>query len=136
MANLVARLVCFTIVCLTLGATTVIPKAQGEVTCGQVVSNLTPCISYVVYGGATVPAQCCNGIKNLFGMAQTKPDRQAVCNCVKNGVRNSGFTYSNFNLNLAANLPKKCGVNIPYQISPNTDCTRYCDSIICSNCFG
>ncbi|KAL5133150.1 Non-specific lipid-transfer protein 3 [Glycine soja] len=109
---------------LALGAT-IIPMAQGEVSCGQVVSNLTPCISYVLYGGATVPAQCCNGIRNLYGMAQTKPDRQAVCNCIKNAVRNSGFTYSHFNLNLAANLPKNCGVNIPYQISPDTDCTSF-----------
>ncbi|KAL2337599.1 hypothetical protein Fmac_012045 [Flemingia macrophylla] len=125
MASLVlTRIASLAIVWLALGAT-MIPKAQGAVTCGQVVNNLTPCISYVVYGGATVPAQCCNGIRNLYGLAQTKPDRQAVCNCIKDSVRNSGFTYSNFNLNLAANLPQKCGVNIPYQISPNTDCSRY-----------
>ncbi|XP_020234096.1 non-specific lipid-transfer protein 1 [Cajanus cajan] len=124
MASLVlTRVVCLAIVWLALGAT-IVPKAQGDVTCGQVVNNLTPCISYVVYGGATVPSQCCNGIKNLYSLAQTKPDRQAVCNCIKGSVRNSGFTYSNFNLNLAAGLPKKCGVNIPYQISPNTDCSR------------
>lgn len=121
MASLSTRIFfIMSLVCLALG-----PMAQGEMTCGQVVSNLTPCISYVVYGGTNVPEQCCNGIRNLYGMAQTKPDRQAVCNCIKNAVRNSGFTYSHFNLNLAANLPKNCGVNIPYQISPDTDCTRY-----------
>ncbi|TKY63629.1 Non-specific lipid-transfer protein 3 [Spatholobus suberectus] len=122
MASMLTRLVCLAIVCLALGAT--IPKTQAEVTCNQVVSNLTPCISYVVYGGAKVPSQCCNGIRNLYNLAPTKPDRQAACNCIKNGVRNSGFTYSKFNLNLAASLPKKCGVNIPYQISPDTDCSR------------
>ncbi|XP_027336855.1 non-specific lipid-transfer protein 1-like [Abrus precatorius] len=122
MASLQIRLVCLAIVCLALGAT--IPKAQGAVTCGQVVNNLTPCISYVVYGGNMVPAQCCSGVKNLNSMARTTPDRQTVCNCIKNAVSNSGFTYTSFNLNLAAGLPRKCGVNIPYQISPNTDCSR------------
>ncbi|KAK7390222.1 hypothetical protein VNO78_25521 [Psophocarpus tetragonolobus] len=122
MASLQESVVSLAILCLVLGATTIIPKAQAQVTCGQVVSNLTPCISYVVYGGATVPGQCCNGIRNLNSMARTKQDRQAVCNCIKNGVRNSGFTYSKYNLNLAASLPKKCRVNIPYQISPDTDC--------------
>jgi len=124
MATMVTRVSFLAIVCLVLGAAT-IPRAQAAVTCGQVVNNLTPCISYVMYGGATVPAQCCNGIRNLYGLAQTKPDRQAVCNCIKNAVSGSGFSYSNFNLNLAASLPKRCGVNIPYQISPNTNCNRY-----------
>lgn len=124
MATLVVvRLICVAIVCLALGASS--PKAQAAVTCGQVVNNLTPCVSYIVYGGNTVPVQCCNGVRNLNGMAQTTPDRRAVCNCIKNAVSSSGFTYSNFNLNLAAGLPKKCGVNIPYQISPNTNCNRY-----------
>ncbi|XP_004506487.1 non-specific lipid-transfer protein 1-like [Cicer arietinum] len=115
---LVSKLVCFAILCLvTFG-----PKAEGAVTCGQVVNNLTSCVSYIMYGGNTVPAQCCNGVRNLNAMAQTTPDRRAVCSCIKNAVSSSGFTYSNTNLNLAASLPRRCGVNIPYQISPNTDC--------------
>ncbi|WVZ17754.1 hypothetical protein V8G54_010736 [Vigna mungo] len=128
MATMTARVSLLAIVCMVLSATT-IPKAEAVVTCGQVVNNLTPCISYVMYGGNPVPEQCCNGIKNLYGLAQTKPDRQAVCNCIKNAVTNSGFIYSPRNLNLAASLPKQCGVNIPYQISPSTNCNRY--SITC-----
>ncbi|CAJ1948408.1 unnamed protein product [Sphenostylis stenocarpa] len=124
MASMVTRVFFLAIVCLALGTTT-IPKAQAAVTCDQVVDNLTPCLSYVMYGGTTVPAQCCNGIRSLYGLAQTTQDRQTVCRCIKNGVSSSGFTYSNYNLNLAASLPKKCRVNIPYQISPNTDCSRY-----------
>ena len=120
----VVRLVCFAIVCLALGAT--IPKAQAAVTCGQVMNNLAPCASYIMSGGSTVPAQCCNGIRTLNSMAQTTPDRQAVCSCIKSAVGSIGLSYGlNDRLNLAAGLPEKCGVNIPYQISPNTDCSRY-----------
>lgn len=124
--SVMVRLGCIAIVCqLAIVAVTTLPNAQAAVTCGQVVNNLTPCVSYIVSGGNTVPVQCCNGVRNQNSMAQTTPDRRTVCNCIKNAVSSSGFTYSNFNLNLAAGLPKKCGVNIPYQISPNTDCNRY-----------
>ncbi|XP_061375451.1 non-specific lipid-transfer protein 1-like [Gastrolobium bilobum] len=116
--SLFVKLLCMAIVCLVLGASS--PKAEA-ITCGQVVNNLTPCITYILNGGI-VPARCCNGVRSLLSQARTTPDRQAVCNCIKNTV--SGMHYSNSNLNLAASLPRKCGVNIPYQISPSTDCSR------------
>ncbi|OIW00904.1 hypothetical protein TanjilG_19845 [Lupinus angustifolius] len=89
-----SKLVFLAIMCLALGATS--PAAEAAISYGQ----------------------CCNGIKNLNGMAQNTPDQQSVCNCIKIAVNESGFTYSSFNLDLAASLPKKCGVNVPYQISP------------------
>ncbi|KAF7825422.1 non-specific lipid-transfer protein 3-like [Senna tora] len=112
--SIMVRLFLLAIVCVALAS----PKAEAAVTCTQVYNNLSPCISYVANGGA-VPDQCCRGIRTLFGMAQTTPDRQAVCSCIKTAV--NGIPYNNNNLNLAAGLPKKCGVNIPYQISPSTD---------------
>ncbi|GMN40571.1 hypothetical protein TIFTF001_009800 [Ficus carica] len=57
----------------------------------------TPCVSNVVNGG-TVPEACCNGIRTLYGLGKTTDDRQG--------------------------LPSKCGLNLPYQISPSTDCKR------------
>ncbi|WJX43361.1 hypothetical protein P8452_30474 [Trifolium repens] len=120
-STMTIRFVCMAIVCLvTFG-----PKAEAAVSCGQVVNNLTPCVSYIIYGGNAVPAQCCNGVRNLNNMAQNTPDRRAVCNCIKNAVSSSGFTYTRFNLDIVAGIPSKCGVNIPYQISPNTNCNRY-----------
>ncbi|XP_028808591.1 non-specific lipid-transfer protein 1-like [Neltuma alba] len=116
-SSLVARLLSLLIVCLALCS----PKANA-VTCDQVMTDLSPCVPYIVNGGATVPGQCCNGVRTLFNQAQTTPDRKTVCNCIKNAIRN--IPYNNNNLNLAAGLPRKCGVNIPYQISPNIDCSR------------
>ncbi|PON92751.1 Lipid transfer protein/Par allergen [Trema orientale] len=82
---------------------------------------LTPCISYVANGG-TVPAACCNGIRTLYGRAQTIADRQGVgvCKCVKDDI--SSFSYNGYDVDLDAGLPSKCGVNLPYKISPSTDC--------------
>ncbi|KAG5092454.1 hypothetical protein JHK82_051232 [Glycine max] len=123
--SVVEKLLWMAIVCLVLGVISITPKAQAAVTCNQVVSNLTPCISYVLNGGKTVPGPCCNGIKTLFNLAHSTPDRQTVCKCIKNAV--SAFHYGKSNVDRAAALPKQCGVNIPYQISPSTDCTRVTD---------
>lgn len=98
-------------------------KATAAITCNQVVSNLTPCISYVANGGA-VPQSCCNGIRTLYGLAQTTADRQTVCNCLKQAV--SQFPpYTGVNVGLATGLPAKCGINLPYKISPSTQCQKY-----------
>ncbi|PON51588.1 Lipid transfer protein/Par allergen [Parasponia andersonii] len=107
------------ITCTELAAS---KSAEATITCGQVVRYLTPCISYVANGG-TVPAACCNGIRTLYGLAQTIADRQGVCKCVKDAI--SGFSCNGYNVNFAAWLPSKCGVNLPYKISPSTNCQRY-----------
>lgn len=110
------KVVCMVVVmCSVLGA----PIAEG-ITCGQVSSSLAPCINYVKSGGA-VPPGCCSGIKALNDAAKTTHDRQAACNCLKTAAAN----IPGINPNLAAGLPAKCGVNIPYKISTSTNCARY-----------
>nr|CAC86258.1 lipid transfer protein [Fragaria x ananassa] len=93
-----------------------LPIAQA-ITCGQVASNISPCLTYVKSGGA-VPAACCSGIRNLNGMAKTTADRQAACNCLKQAAGG----IKGLNPNLAAGLPGKCGVSVPYKISTTTNC--------------
>ncbi|KAJ7961093.1 Non-specific lipid-transfer protein [Quillaja saponaria] len=117
--SVVFKLLCLMVVCVLLTA----PKANADIACNQIVSYLTPCISYVLNGGA-VPANCCSGISSLNSLAKTSSDRQSVCNCLKNAISSSGIRYTDFNLGLAAGLPQKCGVNIPYKIAPTTDCSR------------
>lgn len=96
--------------------------AKANVTCGQVVNDLTPCLTYLEKGG-TPATGCCNGIKSLYGMARTTSDRQSVCNCVKTAI--GKVKYTSTNLGLASGLPAKCGLKSPYKISPSTNCKRY-----------
>ncbi|MED6199179.1 hypothetical protein PIB30_073479 [Stylosanthes scabra] len=105
---------CVFMVCMAIvGA----PMVQAGISCGQVNSALAPCIQYL-RGGAAVPPACCSGVKGLVGAAKTTPDRQAACNCLKSAAGSiSGINYGN-----AASLPGKCGVSIPYKISPSTNC--------------
>lgn len=93
-------------------------EAEGAITCGSVTATLAPCITYLQKPGATVPPACCTGVKNLNNQAKTTPDRQAACECIKKTVK----SISNLNLPTLAALPGKCGVNLPYKISPSIDC--------------
>ncbi|XP_057489785.1 non-specific lipid-transfer protein 1-like [Actinidia eriantha] len=95
------------------------PQAEAAVTCGMVASSVAPCLSYLRSGGQ-VPSACCDGVKGLYNAASSTADRQTACRCLKQ----ASTTISGINLVLAANLPKDCGVNIPYKISPSTDCTK------------
>ncbi|KAI3408970.1 Non-specific lipid-transfer protein [Psidium guajava] len=65
---------------------------------------------------------CCNGIRSLYSAAKTTADRQGVCNCLKSAI--NGIPYNAYNAGRAAGLPGECRVNIPYKISPSTDCKR------------
>lgn len=96
------------------------PQAKAAVTCGTVATSLAPCVDYLQGGaGGTVPGGCCTGIRNLNGMAQTTPDRQMVCQCLKSAAK----AMPNVNVGLASSIPPKCGVNIPYKLDPSTDCS-------------
>ncbi|KAF3447962.1 hypothetical protein FNV43_RR08669 [Rhamnella rubrinervis] len=86
MAGLTKQLlVCILVV--TFMAVIIAPsKARAEVTCDVVNSYLKPCSSYVEFQTSTVPGDCCSGINNLNGVAQTTQDRQSVCKCLIRGV--------------------------------------------------
>lgn len=104
-------------VCLVLA----LHCGEAAITCNTVISDLYPCLSYVVQGGS-VSGTCCTGIRSLNSQAQTPVDRQSVCRCIKSAI--GGASYSSNNLNNALSLPSKCGVNLPYRFSPSTDCAR------------
>ena len=116
MANL--KLACVLFLCMIVVAA---PIAQATITCTQVSKSLTPCLTYLKSnGGSPPPGTCCQGVRNLNGMAKTTPDRQAACKCLKT----TATEISGLNPTLAANLPKNCGVNVPYKISTSTDCSK------------
>lgn len=118
-SSVVFKLSCLVLACMAISA----PKgAKADISCDQVVRNLTPCISYVANGGS-VAAACCSGIKSLYDAAKTTADRKSVCKCLKQAI--NGIPYTSYNLGLAAGLPNKCGVNLPYKISPSADCNKY-----------
>lgn len=117
MTNSVALKLAFVVLaCMVVGA----PLASQAFTCSQVSASLRPCIIYLKNGG-TVPAPCCNGVQYLSNSARTTIDRQSICRCLVAAARST----RGLNPNLVAGLPNRCGVRLPYTISPSTNCNAY-----------
>ncbi|MFS7901541.1 putative plant lipid transfer protein/Par allergen [Helianthus anomalus] len=114
-ASMSMKMACVVVACMVVLA----PHAEAALTCGSVAGSLIPCLTYLRAGGAPPPA-CCAGVKRLNSAASNSADRKIACGCLKTAYQsNPGINSAN-----AASLPSKCGVNIPYKISPNTDCSK------------
>ncbi|GAB4856243.1 hypothetical protein Ancab_014170 [Ancistrocladus abbreviatus] len=109
------KLLCAVFLCMAVAA----PLADAAITCGLVVSKVSPCLGYL-QRNVPLPPACCAGIRSLNSLAKTTTDRQAACNCLKSlSSSASGINYPK-----AAGLPGKCGVSVGFPISPNTDCSK------------
>lgn len=93
---------------------------EAAVTCDLVISDLAPCATYLTSGGQ-VPSDCCKGVKSLNDAATTTADRQAFCTCAEQTIT----SLPGIKLDNVRSLPKKCGVNFPYDLAPGTDCSKY-----------
>lgn len=101
------------------------PITAMALSCSDVNSNLEACTGYLTNGGISTPgSQCCNGVRNLNGMALTPLNRREACRCIKYAARTLG---PRFNADRAAGIPGRCGVKIPYniQIGFTTNCKTY-----------
>ncbi|KAF3783637.1 Non-specific lipid-transfer protein 1 [Nymphaea thermarum] len=59
--------------------------AEGAgVSCGDALSALIPCTSYLVGGGGATPSDgCCRGAQTLDRLAATADARRSLCACFK-----------------------------------------------------
>ena len=94
------------------------PQVEGAVSCGTVASSISPCINYLTKNGPL--GGCCAGVRRLAGSAMTTADRRTACGCLKSLSAN----LKGLDARKASSLPRTCGVNVPYPISPSTDCSR------------
>ncbi|KAF7027459.1 hypothetical protein CFC21_039501 [Triticum aestivum] len=92
---------------------------DATISCGQVSSTLNPCISYASSNGANPTTACCSCVSSVASAARSTADEQVACKCIKSAP--GGLNAGN-----AADIPFKCGVNIPYAISSSVDCSKIC----------
>ncbi|KAG6427706.1 hypothetical protein SASPL_111952 [Salvia splendens] len=90
-----------------------------KISCGEVTTTLAPCFEYVLSGGK-VPGNCCEGVRSLYKAANTAAYRRSVCNCLKS-ITGSASPAAVKN---AKSLPGKCGVSLPFEITPAIDCNK------------
>uniref|UniRef100_A0A803MHX6 Non-specific lipid-transfer protein n=1 Tax=Chenopodium quinoa TaxID=63459 RepID=A0A803MHX6_CHEQI len=109
------KLACAVLMCMVVIA----PHAEAALTCSTVTKDIAQCISYLK-GGDSPSDACCSGVKTLKSLASTPEDKKTACNCLKTAAA----SVSGLDATKAAALPGKCGVSIPYSISPQTDCSN------------
>ncbi|KAK4724646.1 hypothetical protein R3W88_027425 [Solanum pinnatisectum] len=112
--EMIGKIACFIVLCMIVVA----PHAEA-LSCGQVTSGLAPCLLYLQGRGPL--GGCCGGVKGLLGAAKTPADRKTACTCLKSAAS----AIKGIDVGKAAGIPRVCGVNIPYKISPSTDCSKY-----------
>ncbi|KAJ9543339.1 hypothetical protein OSB04_023046 [Centaurea solstitialis] len=114
--GMLMKMACVVLACMVVFAP---PTEANIIKCGQVLSSLLPCLSYLRSGGAL--GSCCNGVRALNNAARTTANRKIACGCLKDAYS----SFPGIDPSSAAGLPAKCGVNIPYNIvRPNTDCSK------------
>ncbi|KAF7027446.1 hypothetical protein CFC21_039488, partial [Triticum aestivum] len=57
------------LVLVAMVAAMLLVASDAAISCGQVTSALSPCISYARGNGANPPAACCSGVRSLAGAA-------------------------------------------------------------------
>ncbi|KAF5953267.1 hypothetical protein HYC85_011211 [Camellia sinensis] len=74
------------------------------------------CYGQVDGSGSPAPT-CCDGVKNIKGMASTTAHKRATCDCVKQAANR----YSNLKDDAAQSLATKCGVQMDIPVSQTTN---------------
>ncbi|KAH6769355.1 hypothetical protein C2S51_014691 [Perilla frutescens var. frutescens] len=108
------------VVCMAAIATLFSAESEATISCGQLQGNLTSCLGFLRGGALTQP--CCTGVKSVAASARTVADRRDACRCL---VAVAKSLRGTIDFGKAARLPGRCGVSIPFQISPNTNCARF-----------
>ncbi|KAE9606300.1 putative plant lipid transfer protein/Par allergen [Lupinus albus] len=105
---------------LTLVGILVLTSESGEgFSCDDVKEELFPCLDYITgEDGDTPSSECCEGIIDLKSSTRTKKDRRIACECLKAAA----IGFSGLRDDLAASLPKQCGVNVGFTISSHVNC--------------
>ncbi|XP_014497485.1 non-specific lipid-transfer protein 1-like [Vigna radiata var. radiata] len=107
------KVACMVVMCMAVVGAPIM--VQG-ISCNEVTTDMSPCLSYLTNGGE-VSAACCGGVRSVLGAAGTTSEKQTVCNCLKQDANNFGI-----NDDYAQALPTRCGVSVPYKISRSTNC--------------
>lgn len=106
--------------CMAAMAAVFSPQSEAAMPCDQVQGALGSCLGFLRGGALTLP--CCNGVRAVAASARNTADRRSACRCL---VAAAKAMRGVIDLGNAARLPARCGVPISFQISPNTDCSRY-----------
>lgn len=96
-------------------------KPGEAITCGDVISDLVACVSYLTGKDDFPPPPCCAGVSKLKASAVSIVDKKAACECVKTAAAR----IPDLKDEAASSLPAKCKVQVDFPISKNFNCDEY-----------
>lgn len=94
-------------------------RTEAAISCGQVVAALSPCITYARVGG-TVPPACCSGVRSIADASKANEDLKIACGCIKQMTA----SVPGVNYGYISSIPEKCGVSLPFKLTPSIDCSK------------
>ncbi|KAL2478696.1 Non-specific lipid-transfer protein 4 [Forsythia ovata] len=98
------------------------PATAAAPPCTTVNAKLSSCLSYIDGHSTLPPSDCCAGVKEILGQATSKPDKIAICNCIKSALANLG---TDVEPGRVSNLPKQCGMSVSLPpITKDYDCSK------------
>ncbi|XP_016488854.1 non-specific lipid-transfer protein 1-like [Nicotiana tabacum] len=107
------KIACFVVLCIVAAA-----HSAEALTCTEVDAYLKNCVPFLTKTGLL--GTCCDGVKKLEAVATTTTDRQTACTCLKA----AGETIIGLDWSRVGDLPSACGVNLPYTVSADIDCSK------------
>ncbi|KAJ4787996.1 Non-specific lipid-transfer protein [Rhynchospora pubera] len=95
--------------------------SNATVTCGDVATKAVSCVAFVTGKQPKPTPVCCRNLKMLAASAKTVNDKRAICRCLKEGVN----AFPGVKDKYLSQVPRLCGIRIPFPVSLNTNCDRY-----------
>ncbi|KAK8968958.1 hypothetical protein KSP40_PGU005264 [Platanthera guangdongensis] len=92
-----------------------------SIPCHKIETMLQGCVGYVQTGGAVVPPQCCEGMKDLKKVNKNAHNRFTSCKCIKRLVNKIPGAHKD----LVEGIPKKCNVDIGLPLDLSASCSKY-----------
>lgn len=115
MKNLFVSMFVFLSILFLVGQVT-----EAAVSCGTVTMKAAPCLNYAKGVDAVPSTQCCSGLTALATGAKTLDDKKAICNCMKNAVKNIKGVQDKF----LSKIPTACNIKVNFPVSLSVNCDK------------
>ncbi|KAK3183951.1 hypothetical protein Dsin_031237 [Dipteronia sinensis] len=120
--NLTSREVLAVMVVAVAAALFMVEPSEA-ISCGEVNSLLSPCLSYVGGSEGRPSESCCNNVRDLKNRAPSTGDKRVVCQCIKDQAWR--FQDPASITRKASQIPGFCNVrDVSVPNDPNFDCNR------------
>jgi len=108
------------VACLVLALCIVVAPIAEADRFGFIVYTLDPCYGFLLGSISVASPYCCEAVQKVIDDAVDYDDRLETCECLRDFA-----TLKDVNVVHCAALFALCGIQTPYQITRDINCTKY-----------